>query len=146
MAKGSEPDNIVDIAAAQAARAKSAAQGQGVVDLREIIAAQSEIARAGPDLRRVVDTITDKDRLRRDIEEIRHVGIGFDDGEFNSEVRCAAMPVYDFSGQVTGAIGISGPVWRLSIQGLQSRTKTLAAAAKTLSEAFGASDVLKAPK
>ena len=60
MAKGSEPDNIVDIAAAQAARAKSAAQGQGVVDLREIIAAQSEIARAGPDLRRVVDTITDK--------------------------------------------------------------------------------------
>ncbi|MBS0532838.1 MAG: IclR family transcriptional regulator [Proteobacteria bacterium] len=91
-------------------------------------------------------TITDKNRLRRDIEEIRHVGIGFDDGEFNSEVRCAAIPVYDFSGQVTGAIGISGPVWRLSIQGLQSRAKTLAAAARTLSEAFGASDVLKAPK
>src|SRR3569623_1549804 len=91
-------------------------------------------------------TITDKARLRRDIEAIRHAGIGFDDGEFNSEVRCAAMPVYDFSGQVTGAIGISGPVWRLSIQGLQSRTKNLAASARSLSEAFGASDVLKAPK
>lgn len=91
-------------------------------------------------------TITDKKRLRQEIEEIRHVGIGFDDGEFNSEVRCAAMPVYDFSGQVTGAIGISGPVWRLSIQGLQSRAKNLAAAAKELSAAFGASDVLKASK
>lgn len=91
-------------------------------------------------------TITDKDRLRRDIEEIRRAGIGFDDGEFNSEVRCAAMPVHDFSGQVTGAIGISGPVWRLSIQGLQSRTRNLAAAAKSLSDAFGASDVLKASK
>lgn len=91
-------------------------------------------------------TITDKNRLRRDIEEIRRAGIGFDDGEFNSEVRCAAMPVHDFSGQVTGAIGISGPVWRLSIQGLQSRSKNLAASAKLLSEAFGASDVLKAPE
>ena len=91
-------------------------------------------------------TITDKNRLRRDIEAIRDAGIGFDDGEFNSEVRCAAMPVYDFSGQVTGAIGISGPVWRLSIQSLQSRAKTLSAAAKSLSQAFGASDVLKASK
>jgi len=91
-------------------------------------------------------TIIDKNRLRRDIEEIRRAGIGFDDGEFNSEVRCAAMPVHDFSGQVTGAIGISGPVWRLSIQGLQSRSKNLAASAKSLSEAFGASDVLKAPE
>lgn len=91
-------------------------------------------------------TITDKNRLRQEIEEIRHVGIGFDDGEFNSEVRCAAMPVYDFSGQVIGAIGISGPVWRLSIQGLQSRAKNLTAAAKELSAAFGASDILKASK
>jgi IclR family transcriptional regulator, KDG regulon repressor len=74
----------------------------------------------------------------QDIVEVRSAGIAFDDCEFDSELRCAAMPVFDFSGQVVGAIGISGPVWRLSIQALQSRARSLAAAASRLSEAFGA--------
>ncbi|HWG79480.1 MAG TPA: IclR family transcriptional regulator [Stellaceae bacterium] len=83
-------------------------------------------------------TITDPQRLRREIEEVRRAGIAFDDGEFDNEVRCAAMPVRDFSGQVVGAIGISGPVWRLSIQALQSHARILGEAARHLSEAFGA--------
>jgi DNA-binding IclR family transcriptional regulator len=84
-------------------------------------------------------TITSPQRLRRELQEIRRAGIAFDDGEFDNEVRCAAMPVHDFSGQVIGAIGISGPVWRLSIQALQNKSRDLGAAAKRLSEAFGAS-------
>ena len=84
------------------------------------------------------NTITDRARLLQDIVEVRSAGIAFDDCEFDSELRCAAMPVFDFSGQVVGAIGISGPVWRLSIQALQSRARNLEAAAKRLSEAFGA--------
>jgi DNA-binding IclR family transcriptional regulator len=83
-------------------------------------------------------TITDPRRLRREIEEVRQAGIAFDDAEFNDEVRCAARAVRDFSGQVVGAIGISGPVWRLSLQALQSRAKILQAAANRLSAAFGA--------
>jgi DNA-binding IclR family transcriptional regulator len=84
-------------------------------------------------------TIISQQRLRRELHEVRRTGIAFDDGEFNNEVRCAAMPVYDFSGQVVGAIGISGPVWRLSIQALQNKARDLGDAAKRLSEAFGAS-------
>jgi IclR family transcriptional regulator, KDG regulon repressor len=88
-------------------------------------------------------TITDPERLRREIDEVRRAGIAFDDGEFDNEVRCAAMPVRDFSGQVVGAIGISGPVWRLSIQALQHHTRSLGDAARRLSEAFGAEIVSK---
>jgi DNA-binding IclR family transcriptional regulator len=84
------------------------------------------------------NTITDPERLRREIEAVRHAGIAFDDGEFDDEVRCAAMAVRDFSGQVIGAIGISGPIWRLSIQALQSRARNLEQAARQLSDAFGA--------
>ncbi|MGC2716301.1 MAG: IclR family transcriptional regulator [Pseudolabrys sp.] len=84
-------------------------------------------------------TITSPQRLRRELQDVRRAGIAFDDGEFNNEVRCAAMPVYDFSGQVVGAIGISGPVWRLSIQALQNKARDLSEAAKQLSGAFGAS-------
>ena len=83
-------------------------------------------------------TITEPQRLRREIDEVRTGGIAFDDGEFDAEVRCAAIAVRDFSGQVVGAIGISGPVWRLSIQALQSRSRPLEAAAARLSQAFGA--------
>lgn len=83
-------------------------------------------------------TITEPQRLRKEIDEVRTAGIAFDDGEFDGEVRCAAMAVRDFSGQVVGAIGISGPVWRLSIQALQSRSRHLEAAAARLSQAFGA--------
>ena len=83
-------------------------------------------------------TITSPQRLRRELQEVRRAGIAFDDGEFNNEVRCAAMPVYDFSGQVVGAIGISGPVWRLSIQALENKAGKLAEAARRLSQAFGA--------
>jgi DNA-binding IclR family transcriptional regulator len=71
------------------------------------------------------NTITEPQRLRKEIDEVRTAGIAFDDGEFDGEVRCAAMAVRDFSGQVVGAIGISGPVWRLSIQALQSRSRHL---------------------
>jgi IclR family transcriptional regulator, KDG regulon repressor len=84
------------------------------------------------------DTITEPARLRKKIDEVRTAGIAFDDGEFDGEVRRAAMAVRDFSGQVVGAIGISGPVWRMSIQALQSRSRHLEAAAARLSQAFGA--------
>jgi DNA-binding IclR family transcriptional regulator len=83
-------------------------------------------------------TVIDRQRFVQEIEDVRSSGIGFDDGEFDEEVRCAAMPVRDFSGQVVGAIGISGPVWRLSFQALQSRAKALEAAASELSAALGA--------
>jgi DNA-binding IclR family transcriptional regulator len=82
-------------------------------------------------------TIVDRQRFVQEIEDVRASGVGFDDGEFDEEVRCAAMPVRDFSGQVIGAVGISGPVWRLSFQALQSRAKALEASARQLSEALG---------
>jgi DNA-binding IclR family transcriptional regulator len=83
-------------------------------------------------------TITDPKLFLREIEEVRRADIAFDDGEFDSEVRCAAMAVRDFTGRTAGAIGISGPIWRLTIQSLQNRTRTLKEAAGRLSAAFGA--------
>ena len=76
--------------------------------------------------------------LRREIEEVRRAGMAYDDGEFDAELRCVAVPVRDFTGQVIGAIGISGPIWRLSLQVLQGRAKLVQAAADRLSADFGA--------
>ena len=83
-------------------------------------------------------SITDPRRLKAEIDEVRRDRVAVDDGEFDAEVRCVAVPVRDFTGQVIGALGISGPVWRLSMQALQSRAKVLQAAADRLSAEFGA--------
>lgn len=82
-------------------------------------------------------SILEIEPLRREIEEVRKNGLAFDDGEFDPEVRCVAVPVHDFTGHVMGAIGISGPVWRMPIQMLQSRARIVQAAATRLSAEFG---------
>jgi DNA-binding IclR family transcriptional regulator len=92
-------------------------------------------------------SITDIPALLREIAEVRRTGVAFDEGEFNLEVRCIAVPVKDFTGQIIGALGISGPIWRQSNQAQQAKAKMLQAAAGRLSAAFGAkgAEGLKTP-
>ncbi len=88
-------------------------------------------------------SVTDQSVLLREITEIRRTAIAFDDGEFKPEVRCVAVPVYNFTGEVIGALGISGPIWRMSDQMLQSRAKLVQTAAGRLSAEFGARGAAK---
>jgi DNA-binding IclR family transcriptional regulator len=108
------------------------------VDQFEQYLARAELAALTP------KSITAAEPLRREIAEVRRTGLAIDDGEFDGEVRCIAVPVRDFSGQVIGAIGISGPVWRLSIEALQKRTRVVRAAADRLSAEFGFAGNVKA--
>jgi DNA-binding IclR family transcriptional regulator len=82
-------------------------------------------------------TIVERDPLLREIAEVRRAGIAYDDGEFDAEVRCVAVPVFDFAGRVAGAIGISGAVWRLSLQSLQDKSRQVREAAEGLSAQLG---------
>ena len=91
------------------------------------------------------NSITEIRALLREIEEVRRSGIALDDGEFNREVRCVAVPVRDFTGQVVGALGISAPIWRLSMQAMKSRAKAIQAAADRLSREFGAQAAASSP-
>jgi DNA-binding IclR family transcriptional regulator len=83
-------------------------------------------------------SITEAPALRREVAEVRRTGVAYDEGEFNIEVRCVAVPVRDFTGQIAGALGISGPIWRQAGRGQQAKVKSLQAAAGRLSAAFGA--------
>jgi len=90
-------------------------------------------------------SITDPSVLLREIAEVRRSATAIDDGEFNAEVRCIAVPVYNFTGDVIGALGISGPIWRMSDQVIKSRAKLVQAAAQRLSAEFGASSAAESP-
>jgi DNA-binding IclR family transcriptional regulator len=82
-------------------------------------------------------SITDPARLRVEIERTRKAGVGFDDGEFDREVRCMAVPVFDFAGRVAGAIGVSGPILRLTLPLLEQATQRVIRAASLLSKELG---------
>jgi IclR family transcriptional regulator, KDG regulon repressor len=88
-------------------------------------------------------SITDPNALLREIAEVRRSAIAIDDGEFNAEVRCMAVPVYNFTGDVVGALGISGPIWRMTDQVMSARAKIMKAAANRLSGEFGAHSFAK---
>ncbi|MEP6677651.1 MAG: IclR family transcriptional regulator [Betaproteobacteria bacterium] len=82
-------------------------------------------------------TIVEPAALRLELDHVRRNGIAFDDGEFDAEVRCVAVPVYDFHGRVAGAIGLSGPTWRLSLQSLDEMSKLVRQTAAEISLELG---------
>jgi IclR family transcriptional regulator, KDG regulon repressor len=90
-------------------------------------------------------TITEPELLRQDLAEVARTGMAFDDGEFSAEVRCVAVPVRDFTGQIAGALGISGPVWRLSIPALHKKTELVRQAARRMSAELGYPGGLDSP-
>jgi IclR family transcriptional regulator, KDG regulon repressor len=100
----------------------------------------AELARdlAGRELRSfTAKTIVEREPLERELDGVRRNGIAYDDGEFDPEVRCVAVPVRDFAGRVIGAIGSSGPIWRLSLQALQDKSARVREGAERLSTELG---------
>jgi IclR family transcriptional regulator, KDG regulon repressor len=67
-------------------------------------------------------TITDRAVLERSLGAVRRLGYAVDDEEFDTGVRCIAVPVVDFRGKVVGSVGISGPATRVT----RKRLPTLA--------------------
>lgn len=83
------------------------------------------------------NTITDSVKLRAELDTVLIEGIAHDRCEFDSEVRCIAMPIRDFSGRCVAAIGISGPKWRMTAKALTQAQHDLALASIELSGALG---------
>ena len=87
--------------------------------------------------RYTANTIVRREALLRELDEVCRTGIAIDDGEFDAEGRCVAAPVRDFTGRVMGAIGISGPIWRLSPSAVRVKSQRVRQAADSLSREFG---------
>jgi DNA-binding IclR family transcriptional regulator len=54
-------------------------------------------------------TITERDRLRRELDSVRRRGWTEDDEEYEPGVRCIAAPIYDYRSQAIAAVSTSGP-------------------------------------
>lgn len=78
-------------------------------------------------------TISDESMLKRHLEIVRSQGYAIDDEEWNAGVRCIAVPVYDHRDKCEAAIGISGPMTRLSLEKLAQLSPSVIAIGKELS-------------
>jgi DNA-binding IclR family transcriptional regulator len=63
-------------------------------------------------------TITDPDVLKKELAQIRAQGYAVDDEEYDTGVRCVAVPVFDYRNKIVGAVGVSGPAARVTREAL----------------------------
>jgi len=59
-------------------------------------------------------TITDRDALFQNLEQIRNQGYAMDECEHEDGIRCVAAPVHDHTGKVVASISIAGPTSRVT--------------------------------
>jgi DNA-binding IclR family transcriptional regulator len=83
-------------------------------------------------------TITDPDELGRDLERIRRRGYAVDNEEYDDGLRCIGAPVRDHSGRTVAALGIGGPVTRITPERVEELAELVMAAARDLSRRLGA--------
>ncbi|HWS34943.1 MAG TPA: IclR family transcriptional regulator [Actinoplanes sp.] len=57
-------------------------------------------------------SITDPERLRAQLEQVRAEGVAADVGESDSAMRCVGAPVRDHSGAIVAAMSVSAPMIR----------------------------------
>ena len=69
---------------------------------------------------RTPQTITDAQELRKALELVRQRGCAIEDEESEVGMRCIAAPIRNDSGEVVAAMGVAGPVSRLSKKALTS--------------------------
>lgn len=79
-------------------------------------------------------TITDLQTLEKELETVRDKGYAIDDEEFDNDVRCISVPVFDFREKLVGAIGISGPSARLGMKEIETLAPQIIQIGKQLSD------------
>ena len=73
--------------------------------------------------RRTENTITDFDKLKTHLQQVRGQGFAIDDEENEKGIKCVGAPILDQSGQVLAAISISVPGIRINTETLQTTLK-----------------------
>jgi IclR family KDG regulon transcriptional repressor len=83
------------------------------------------------------NTITDPERLRSHLNEIRENGYAYSVEEFSEGVITIAAPIYDYTGKVIAALSVVGPKQRIQQQKIPSFAKKVMSASQEISQNMG---------
>lgn len=97
----------------------------------------AEYTKRGTVVKRTSNTVIDSATLGRMCEEIRRQQYSVDDEEYHLGVRCLAAPVFDMRGDVTAAIGVTGPTTNFKREDISVVREHVCKAAASLSFLLG---------
>ena len=86
---------------------------------------------------RTPKTNTDVAALRRTLDEVRQSGYAIDDEESEVGMRGIGAPIRDISGKVVAAVGLAGPIQRLTKKDLRGLAPQVIATADAISARLG---------
>ena len=83
------------------------------------------------------NTVMDKDRLLRELDEIRAAGYSVTRGERDALTAMVAVPIFDYTGGVVAAVTVSSPVYLFTEENVQQYRTCLTEAASQISSKLG---------
>lgn len=76
------------------------------------------------------------DSLKQDLIEIKKRGFAIDEREHEADVRCVAAPVFNRHSEVSSAISISAPAWRMTDDRIEEWSGLLIQSAEKISNRY----------
>jgi len=86
------------------------------------------------------NTITDRDRLRAELQRIKETGYAVDRQEAVQGAKCVAAPIFNIKGRIEGAISISGALHRFPDDKIPDIARDVRTAARQASLKLGFTD------
>lgn len=83
------------------------------------------------------NTITTKERLLRELEQIRREDVAYDNEECEQGVRCMACPIRDYTGTIVAGISVTGPASRMTDEAVHRFLGRLRQTAAAISATLG---------
>jgi len=83
------------------------------------------------------NTITNPDKLKAHLKEVREKGFAYSFEEFSEGVVTIAAPIYDYTGKVIASLSIVGPKQRINQQKIPSFAKRIISSSLEISRNMG---------
>ena len=82
-------------------------------------------------------TVTDEEKIRQKLLQIKRRGYATEDEECDEGTRCIAAPIYNAEGRIIAAVGIAGPRVRIRKSQFSKVAPTVIETAELISERMG---------
>lgn len=84
------------------------------------------------------NTLSDRDKIVKHLMLVKETGYALDDEEWDEGVRCVGAPIFDYTREVVGALSISAPSVRMSMDKVKKEyVPLLKEACSEISESLG---------
>jgi IclR family acetate operon transcriptional repressor len=82
-------------------------------------------------------TITNRETMEKELEQIRNQGYGFDRMENRDGIYCIAAPIFNQNGDVVASFSVSGPSFRFSLEDAEALIDTVKETSMKVSNSLG---------